>query len=116
MTGRIVGWLVLVPLSAVLIVFALANRQTITVNFDPLGTRTPLVPPLDLPLFVVIYVMLIVGVLLGGTAVWLTQGRNRREKRRLKRQGDSLRREIETLRHANRHKGLPATDDLMEIE
>ena len=36
MVQRIVGWFVLVPLCAALIVFALANRQLVVVNFNPL--------------------------------------------------------------------------------
>jgi len=116
MTRRIVGWLVLVPLSVVLIIFALANRQTVGVHFDPLGSETPLVPAFEMPLFVVIYTMLILGVLLGGLAVWLTQGRNRREKRRLKKHSDQLQREIDSLRRAPRLRGLPTSDDLLEID
>ena len=116
MTGRIVGWLVLLPLAAVLVVFALANRQWVAVNFDPLSSGTPLIPALDLPLFVVIYAMLIIGIVMGGTAVWLTQGRNRREKRRLRRQTETLERELAALRRAPRQKGLMPTDELMDIE
>ena len=36
MLRRIVGWVVLVPLCLVMIVFALANRQLVVVNFNPL--------------------------------------------------------------------------------
>ena len=35
MLRRIVGWVVLVPLCLVLVVFALANRQLVVVNFNP---------------------------------------------------------------------------------
>ncbi|MEX0599258.1 MAG: hypothetical protein WD205_01365, partial [Rhodothermales bacterium] len=65
MIKRIVGWFVLVPLCAVLIVFALANRQLVVVNFNPF------IPPQDLaapgfgvPLFLVIFAVLLAGVLL----------------------------------------------------
>ena len=36
MIRRIVGWVVLVPLCIVLIVFALANRQLVVINVNPL--------------------------------------------------------------------------------
>jgi len=116
MTRRLVGWLVLVPLCVILVVFALANRQMVSVNFDPLESRVPLIAPVGVPLYAVIYAVLIVGVVLGGTAVWFTQGRNRREKRQLRRQTEQLRREMDHIRRPGTGHGLPAADDLLELD
>ncbi|UXN74324.1 hypothetical protein N8D56_03690 [Devosia sp. A8/3-2] len=66
MLNKIVGWLVLVPLSLALIAFAPANRQFVIVNFNPFAPVEQLATPgYGVPLFVVLYVVLLVGVLLG---------------------------------------------------
>ncbi len=82
MVKRLVGWFVLLPLCILLVVFSLANRHVIEVQFDPFLSRPPLVPSLEVPLFLVIYAVLIFGIILGGTAAWLAQGGHRRRGRR----------------------------------
>ena len=80
---KIVTVFVLVPLAIALIVFAVANRQIVTVSFDPFDPAQP-AWSLRMPLFVLIFVFLIAGVLLGGFAAWLRQGRHRRASRALR--------------------------------
>jgi uncharacterized integral membrane protein len=119
MMKRIVGWFVLLPLCAILIVFALANRHAVAVRFDPLSPESPLIPPVDVPLFLVIYGMLILGIVLGGAAVWFTQGRKRRERRQFKREAERLGRELEVTRRAARQQNgmaLAGPDDFLEDE
>jgi uncharacterized integral membrane protein len=99
MLRRIVGWFVLVPLCAVLIVFALANRQLVVVNFNPLVPSDALVAPgVGMPLFVVIFGVLLVGVVLGGIATWFAQRPHRRDERHYKRETERLHRELEVAR------------------
>ncbi len=86
MTKRLIGLLVLAPLSLLLVLFALANRHMIAVKFDPLMSEPALVGHVEVPLFVVIYAMLIIGILLGGIATWFAQGEHRQQKRHLKKQ------------------------------
>ena len=90
MTKKLVGWFVLLPLCAVLALFALANRHAIEVRFDPFAEINPLLGPVQIPLFVVIYAVLIVGVVLGGTASWFAQGKQRREKRQWRKKARDL--------------------------
>lgn len=119
MTKRLVGWFLLVPLSVLLVLFALANRQIVYVSLDPFGYDSALLPSFEVPLFGVVYAMLLVGVMLGGLAVWFTQGRHRRERKLYRREADRLGRELDGARRQNRQqgpKGLPETDDLLEIE
>ena len=69
MLRRIVGWVVLVPLCLVLIVFALANRQLVVVNFNPLVPSEALTTPgVGVPLFLVLFTVLLFGVVLGGVS------------------------------------------------
>jgi len=93
---RIIAALILVPLAIVLIAFAVANRQDVTVSFDPFSSVAP-AAALTLPLFALIITMLIVGVIIGGLAVRLGHGRWRRLARRLEREAGELRARLETL-------------------
>ena len=60
---------VLIPLGLLLLVFAVANRHWITVSFNPFDTNDPSLG-ITLPLFAVIILSLMVGVLVGGLASW----------------------------------------------
>jgi uncharacterized integral membrane protein len=93
---KIVTALILVPLAIVLIAFAVANRQIVAVSLDPFDPAQPALS-VRMPLFLLIFVFLIAGVLLGGFAAWLRQGRHRRASRELRSDLAGLRREIEVL-------------------
>src|SRR5258708_11579036 len=72
--------LIVIPLGLLFIVFAVANRHMITVSFDPFNSRDPSVG-FSMPLFVVIIVVAILGVVAGGTATWFRQRHWRRAAR-----------------------------------
>ncbi|MGA8357538.1 MAG: LapA family protein, partial [Xanthobacteraceae bacterium] len=84
MLRKIVAALILVTLGVILIAFAVANRQAVTVSFDPFNTANP-AASVALPLFALVIVLLIAGVVIGGSASWLRHGRWRRTARRLER-------------------------------
>ena len=112
MIKRIVGWFVLVPLCVALIVFALANRQLVVVNFNPFGSTDTLASQsFGVPLFLVIFGVLLVGVVLGGIATWFAQGPHRREGRHFKRETERLHRELEVARRSPDSPALLASDD-----
>ena len=90
--------IVLIPLAAVLVAFAVANRQTVTVSFDPFDPSQPAYAA-SLPLFILILVILVFGVLLGGTAVWLRQKRWAWAARRAEKENRELRLELDRLKH-----------------
>lgn len=119
MVKKIVGWLVLVPLCLGLIVFALANRHFVAINFNPFApVDGALAPGYGVPLFVVLFVALLVGVLLGGTATWFSQSRHRRGEKHWRREAHQLDRELETLRrqHGQSQTGPRAeVDDLLQL-
>src|SRR5258708_29259519 len=72
--------LIVVPLGLLFVVFAVANRHFVTVSFDPFNTRDPSVG-VTMPLFAVIIVVAILGVVAGGTATWFRQRHWRRAAR-----------------------------------
>lgn len=85
MIMKIVKWIVLVPIAVALVAFAVANRQSVVVSLDPFGADPP-VFALSAPLSVVLLVTLVIGVIIGGLATWVGQGRWRRAARRKDRQ------------------------------
>lgn len=89
--------IILVPLAIIAIVFAVANRQIVTISFDPFSSDNPAFA-LSAPLFLTIILMLIVGVILGGVATWITQGQNRSALRHANADADRLRRELQDTR------------------
>ena len=80
MLRKFVTGLVVIPLAAVFIIFAVANRHNVTVSFDPFNSSNPSIG-LTLPLFVVIILTAIVGVAAGGIATWSRQRHWRRAAR-----------------------------------
>jgi uncharacterized integral membrane protein len=87
---RIVAAIILVPLAIVIVTFAVANRQNVTISFDPFGGDAP-AASLSLPLFALILGLLIAGVIIGGLAAWLGQGKWRGAARRFEREMQVLR-------------------------
>jgi uncharacterized integral membrane protein len=81
----------------VVVGFAVANRQSVTLSFDPFSAASPAYA-LTLPLFIVVFTLLIVGVIVGGTAVWFGQRRIRRARRRLDAEVAALHGEVDGLR------------------
>lgn len=114
MLNKIVGWLVLVPLCLGLVAFALANRQLVPVYFNPFAAPPPLEPgSAGIPLFIILYVVLLVGVLLGGIATWFAQGHHRRREKHWRREAQHLGQELEAHR---RKQGLGGSNSVSEVD
>ncbi len=77
---KILAWLIL-PLATILLAgFAIANRAGVTVSLDPFPLE------FSLPLYLLIFATLLLGILTGGSVVWWRQGRWRRRARADKRE------------------------------
>jgi uncharacterized integral membrane protein len=96
MTRKLVTYFVLVPIAIIILMFAVANREIITVSFDPFSTVQPALS-FTMPLFVLIFILVIFGVILGGFAAWLRQAKYRRHVRLLETEVRVLRGENEAL-------------------
>jgi uncharacterized integral membrane protein len=97
MLRKIISAVILIPLAIVIIGFAVANRQVVTVSFDPFDSTQPALS-LTLPLFAMVFVLVILGVIIGGIAAWLRQGHWRRSARRLDHEVRGLRAETAAMR------------------
>lgn len=97
MIRKIVTAIILVPLAAIIIAFAVANRQAVTVSFDPFDAAQPAYAA-TLPLFVLILILVIFGVILGGTVTWFRQAGWRWAARRAEKENRDLRLELDVLK------------------
>jgi hypothetical protein len=107
MIRKTVMALILVPLAIVLITFAVANRQTVVVSLDPFDQARPALA-VALPLFALVLVLLIGGVIVGGVAAWLKQARWRRAARLAEAEARELRAEVDRLKQRMAPAQLPA--------
>lgn len=107
MFRKIVTTIIVVPLAAVIVAFAVANRQAVTVSFDPFSATAPAYAA-TLPLFAVIFAVLILGVVVGGIAAWLGQGKWRRAASKLDAELRALRQETDLRNARDGYRSPPA--------
>src|SRR5882724_11932254 len=104
---KLIAALVLVPLGIVFVMFAVANRQIITVSFDPFDTVNPAFK-MEIPLWALIFVLVGLGVLVGGIAAWLKQHKWRSRARRAEAEARDLRSRLDA---AEPRRPMPAPRD-----
>ncbi|MBZ0208171.1 MAG: hypothetical protein K8F92_00740, partial [Hyphomicrobium sp.] len=80
MLRRIVWLLIAFPAGLLLVTLAVVNRHEVRLVLDPFRPETPAVS-LAMPFYAYLFITLLVGVLLGGAAMWLSQARWRRDAR-----------------------------------
>jgi len=97
MIRNIVTALILLPIMLAIVLFAVGNRGPVIVAFDPLAADPPMFA-LAMPLFLLLLLVLIFGVILGGVSAWMGQSRWRRRARRLSSELKASRAEAEKLR------------------
>jgi hypothetical protein len=95
--------LVIVPLGVVLVALAVVNRKSVELILDPFGGAEPNFS-IQAPFFLFMVGAFTVGIIAGGIATWLGQGKWRRsaktkarEARQWRRQADRLEKELEGL-------------------
>ena len=69
---KLVTAFILVPLLIVLVMFAVANRQLVTISFDPFDNENPAFA-FKLPLFILIFALIAAGSIIGGISTWFGQ-------------------------------------------
>jgi len=94
---RFLWLIVVVPMTVIVLIVAVANRKDVRFAVDPFGIL-PADSALNIPLFVLLFAALLLGIVLGGVATWLGQGRWRRAARRERARAARLREENDRLR------------------
>ena len=105
MIRNVVTALTLLPLMLAIVLFAVGNRAPVMVGFDPFAADPPMFS-FAMPLFLLLLLVLIFGVILGGVSAWMRQSHWRRRARRLSADLKASRAEAEKLR---RHLDTTAT-------
>jgi heme/copper-type cytochrome/quinol oxidase subunit 1 len=109
----ILKWLIFLPLLIFIVLFALANRGSVTLFFDPFSSAPAGEAGLSMPLFALVLICLAVGTVMGGIGAWLTQHKHRSAERRLKREVEALRREKELTSEAAMHSASPLPPSIL---
>ena len=104
---RFLKALVLLPVAVIVVLLALANRSPVQVSLDPFSQEAPEFAA-EVPLYLVIFAAVLVGVLIGGVATWLAQAKHRRARRQYRREAQHLKVETERMRAQAASPGLPA--------
>lgn len=94
---RILSWSFGLPVAIILVAFAIANRGLVDVSFDPLSTEAPWFA-ISMPLWAVLYSGIFLGLIAGGVAAWLKQGKWRKTARHSRSEVDTLRSENDRLK------------------
>jgi uncharacterized integral membrane protein len=85
-------FIIVTPIAIVLLAFAFANRHIVTVSFDPFAADdAPAFAAISAPLFLLLFLAAMIGVLAGGAATWLRQGKHRKAARANRAEAERLR-------------------------
>jgi uncharacterized integral membrane protein len=100
MLQRILRWTIGLPIAIIVISFAIANRQWITISLDPFSRDAPFAA-MDMPLWVLFFCGVFFGLIAGWIACWTSQGKWRRSAKETRRdlvraqqEASQLRREV----------------------
>jgi uncharacterized integral membrane protein len=94
---KFIAALILVPLAILMVMFAVANRGSVTISLDPFSASAPALS-VPVPMFLLLLIALIIGVLVGGIAAWMRQSKWRRAAWRLDRELRSARADADDAR------------------
>ncbi len=93
------AWIVIgLPLAAIVLVLAVINRHPVTLSLDPFSPEAPALS-ITLPLFMLLFAAVAIGVVLGGCLTWLGQGKWRRQARDQRKEAAKLRMQAERREH-----------------
>lgn len=96
MLNRFLLIVVFVPLAAILVSLAVANRELVAFTVDPFNPGNPALT-LTLPLFIFLFLAIGVGMIIGSLATWIRQGRYRKLARQRAVEAENLRQAIKTV-------------------
>ncbi len=90
MVNRLLLIAVFVPLAIVLVALAVANRGATPFTLDPFNPGNPGLT-WQMPLFVLLFAAIAIGMIVGSLATWVRQGRYRKLARQRGQEAETLR-------------------------
>ena len=97
---RFIKFLCFLPIALVVVGVAMANRQEVSIFLDPTGRLFEQPVSFPVPLYLLVFGCLIVGIIIGGWAAWLTQGKNRRQKTEYRQEVEKLKYDLSVARRS----------------
>jgi len=88
---KIISGLFTLLLALIAAAIAIANRDVVAFRLDPLPYQ------IDLPLYVIAFAALFVGILIGALAMWMRDGKVRKRAREERRASTRLRNELKVI-------------------
>lgn len=88
---RILSWLAMSVVGVVVVVFAISNRNLVTLDFWPLPFLQ------DVPVYIPVLIAGFLGFLFGGSIAWFSAGGTRRKARKANRRASSLEKDLTIL-------------------
>ncbi len=99
--------LILLPVAIAVILLAIANRAPVTFSFDPFTKGAPELA-VSVPLFILLFAAVALGIAVGGIGSWLGAARKRQSGRAARREVTRLKAEADRLRSAVKATHRPA--------
>lgn len=85
-------FIIITLLSVVAVTFSLSNRSHVLISFFPLSFT------IELPLFLVMFISFLAGIILGGTSSLMNNLKLRRANKSARKQAVKLEKELDTLK------------------
>ena len=92
MLNRFMLIVVFVPLAIILVALAVANRNLVAFTVDPFNPGNPALT-MQMPLFMLLFAAMVLGLVIGSFATWTKQGRYRKLARQRSQEAEQLRQE-----------------------
>lgn len=80
MAKKIFNLLIFLPIGILLIMFCVANRHSVSLSFNPFNPDDQFLS-LSAPFFLIVFIALIIGILVGSVVTWFSQGKYRKRAR-----------------------------------
>ena len=89
---RLLSWIIMAPVTLVVIVFTVENLQDVEIGLWPLDGKW------SVPLYLIALLCILFGFIAGGVVAWVSGGRRRRKARALADRNAMLQRQLDELR------------------
>ena len=89
---KYLSWIITLPITVIVVIFALSNLHEVTFGFWPLDDTIPL------PLYIAVLSTFLIGFICGGVVLWFSAGKVRRRARRAEFEAAGLKQENASLK------------------